>query len=168
MDPLEIRLARSRGYVAAAVSIGFGALAAFIFLTSEGDLRMAGLVGMVFFLAVGGLSAWKLLHGPAPITLTEEGLRPGEGGLVTWDNLAEVNETQAPGMWSMQPAVGLKLRNRERYRATVDGELGALIPRQSTDAWDMLFPANSLSGAPSLVVEQIRQYRADATGKKRR
>lgn len=164
MEPLEIRQARSRGYVAAAVTLGFGALAAFIFATSEGDLRMAGLVGMVFFLGGGGISAVRLLRGPAPLTLTAEGIRPGEGGLVTWDNLAEVAETQAPGMWSMQPAVGFKLRSRERYQATLTEGIGALVPRQSTDTWDMLFAASELSGVPSQVVTQIEAYRAAVSG----
>ena len=76
MEPLEIRQARSRGYVAAAVTLGFGALAAFIFATSEGDLRMAGLVGMVFFLGGGGISAVRLLRGPAPLTPGETSPAP--------------------------------------------------------------------------------------------
>lgn len=165
MEPLEIRQPRSRGYVAAAVSLGFGALSAFIFATNDGDLRMAGIVGMVFFLGVGGVSAWKLLAGPAPLTLTPEGLRLGEGGTVSWDNLAEVAETQAPGMWSMQPAVGLKLRSRERYQETVaGGGLGALVPRQSAGAWDVLIPSSSVLSVPSVVVTQIRDYRAALRG----
>lgn len=162
MEPLEIRQPRSRGYVAVAVALGFGALSAFVFATGEGDLRMAGLVGMVFFLGIGGISAVRLLGGRAPLTLTAEGIAPGEGGLVTWDNLAAVQETQAPGMWSMQPAVGLRLRSRERYQSTLSEGLGALVPRQSSDAWDMLFPSAILSGVPSQIVAQIEEYRAAA------
>lgn len=134
----------------------------------EGEMAPFWLSAAAIVVIVAAVTVRRTLSGAAPLTLTQDGILIGDGGLVAWDNLEDIGDAYQRGVFGPVRAVGVRLRSRKRFEDTLGGRPPGLKNRDFSGGWDLVWGGAMLPDKPATVEQVIRDYRRRAQESRRR
>lgn len=132
MDEVVVKPSTGRLILLALMCLVFTVAGVAMLFADDWFTKILGAVAILFF---GGGGAWAFVRQSKQgmtYTLTPRGIVVGSGGLVSWDNIAQIGETKvgaaAPGLGGAA-ALGVALRDPNAYVATLTPDQRATAMR---------------------------------------